>query len=165
MGSSFADIASSGPLLLAVGGAALAGVGGVPSPPRVPPGTGLGFLLYRVGRGRPPAPPRFPPPRPAGGPHRARGRRPHPGRAVTLTVAYCLGLGIPFLAFGLGLRRLLSVFASVRRHSAWVTRIGGLLLVLVGLALLTGVWSEFVNWLRAVSASSTVGIPWAPSTS
>jgi cytochrome c-type biogenesis protein len=81
-----------------------------------------------------------------------------PGRAVTLMVAYCLGLGIPFLAFGLGLRRMLGVIAAVRRHSVWVTRLGGLLLVLVGLALLTGAWTEFVNWLRAVSASDTVGI-------
>jgi cytochrome c-type biogenesis protein len=75
------------------------------------------------------------------------------GRAVTLTVAYCLGLGIPFLAFGLGLRRLLGVFAAVRRHSRWVTRFGGVLLVLVGIALLTGGWAEFVIWLRAVAGN------------
>jgi len=80
------------------------------------------------------------------------------GRAVTLTVAYCLGLGLPFLAFGLGFRRLLGLFAVVRRHSAWVTRIGGALLVLVGLALVTGGWTEFVNWLRAAVGAGTVGI-------
>jgi cytochrome c-type biogenesis protein len=82
----------------------------------------------------------------------------HTGRAVTLTVAYCLGLGIPFLAFGLGLRRLLTVFASVRRHSRWVTRIGGGLLVLVGLALLTGAWSDFVAWLQDTLGGGTVSI-------
>jgi cytochrome c-type biogenesis protein len=80
------------------------------------------------------------------------------GRAVTLTVAYCLGLGLPFLAFGLGFRRLLGLFAWVRRHSAWVTRVGGALLVLVGLALLTGGWTEFVNWLRATVGVGTVGL-------
>jgi cytochrome c-type biogenesis protein len=80
------------------------------------------------------------------------------GRAVTLTAAYCLGLGLPFLAFGLGFRRLLGLFARVRRHSAWVTRIGGALLVLVGLALVTGEWSEFLNWLRATVGPGTVGI-------
>jgi cytochrome c-type biogenesis protein len=78
------------------------------------------------------------------------------GRAVTLTVAYCLGLGLPFLAFGLGLRRLLGLFARVRRHSAWVTRVGGALLILVGLALVTGGWAEFVNWLRATVGIGTV---------
>ena len=71
------------------------------------------------------------------------------GRAVTLTVAYCLGLGLPFLAFGVGFRRVLGLFARVRRHSRWVTRIGGALLVLVGLALVTGAWTGFMDWLRA----------------
>jgi len=80
------------------------------------------------------------------------------GRAVTLTVAYCLGLGLPFLAFGLGFRRLLGLFARVRRHSVWVTRLGGALLVLVGLALVTGVWGEFANWLRATVGPGTVSI-------
>jgi cytochrome c-type biogenesis protein len=79
------------------------------------------------------------------------------GRAVTLAVAYCLGLGIPFLAFGLGLRRLLGAFVAVRRHSRWVTRLGGGLLVLVGVALLTGAWSGFVDWLNASVGSSTMG--------
>jgi cytochrome c-type biogenesis protein len=74
-------------------------------------------------------------------------------RAVTLAIAYCLGLGLPFIAFGLGFRRLIGVFAAVRRHNRWVTRVGGALLILVGLALVTGLWTEFVNWLRA-----TVGV-------
>jgi cytochrome c-type biogenesis protein len=80
------------------------------------------------------------------------------GRAITLTVAYCLGLGLPFLAFGLGMRRLLGLFAAVRRHSAWVTRLGGALLVLVGLALVTGGWTEFVNWLRATVGAGGVSL-------
>jgi cytochrome c-type biogenesis protein len=75
------------------------------------------------------------------------------GRAVTLALAYCLGLGLPFIAFGLGFRRLLGLFQAVRRHSVWVTRIGGGLLIVVGIALVTGGWLDFVNWLRA-----TVGV-------
>jgi cytochrome c-type biogenesis protein len=71
------------------------------------------------------------------------------GRAVTLAVAYAVGLGLPFVAFGLGLRRLLGVVAVIRRNGVWVTRLGGGLLLLVGLALVTGGWTEFVNWLRA----------------
>jgi cytochrome c-type biogenesis protein len=74
-------------------------------------------------------------------------------RAVTLAVAYCAGLGVPFVAFGLGFRRLLGLFRAVRRNSRWVTRAGGALLVLVGLALVTGGWTYFVNWL-----SATVGV-------
>jgi cytochrome c-type biogenesis protein len=76
-------------------------------------------------------------------------------RAVTLALAYCLGLGLPFIAFGLGFRRLLGV---VRRHSRWVTRIGGALLIVVGLALVTGGWVDFVNWLRATVGVGEVGV-------
>jgi cytochrome c-type biogenesis protein len=78
-------------------------------------------------------------------------------RAVVLAVAYCLGLGLPFVAFGLGFRRLLGLFRAVRRHSVWVTRVGGALLILVGLALITGGWGDFVVWLRG-----TVGVGEVP---
>lgn len=71
-----------------------------------------------------------------------------PGRAAVLAAAYTLGLGLPFLAFGLGFRWVAGALAVVRRHGAWVTRAGAVLLALVGLALLTGAWEEFVSWLR-----------------
>jgi cytochrome c-type biogenesis protein len=79
-------------------------------------------------------------------------------RAAVLAVAYCLGLGLPFVAFGLAFRRLLGVFAAVRRHSLWVTRVGGALLIGVGLALLTGGWAEFVIWLRGMVGVGEVGL-------
>jgi cytochrome c-type biogenesis protein len=68
-------------------------------------------------------------------------------RAVTLSLAYSLGLGIPFVLFGLFFRRLLGVFRAIRRNSRWVTRIGGVLLILVGIALVTGGWNHFLVWL------------------
>jgi cytochrome c-type biogenesis protein len=69
-------------------------------------------------------------------------------RAVTLAVAYSLGLGIPFVLFGLFFSRLLGVFRAIRRNSRWVTRVGGVLLILVGLTLVTGGWDHFMVWLR-----------------
>ena len=69
-------------------------------------------------------------------------------RAVVLALAYSLGLGIPFVLFGLFFRRLLGVFKAVRRNSRWVTRVGGALLILVGLALVTGGWNSFVIWMQ-----------------
>ncbi|RZU51460.1 cytochrome c-type biogenesis protein [Krasilnikovia cinnamomea] len=69
-------------------------------------------------------------------------------RAVVLALAYSLGLGLPFVLFGLFFRRLLGVFAAVRRHSQWVTRIGGALLIVVGLVLVTGGWNDFLIWLQ-----------------
>jgi len=79
-------------------------------------------------------------------------------RAVLLATAYCLGLGLPFVAFGLGFRRLIGVVAVVRRHSRWVTAIGGALLILVGLALITGGWGEFVIWLQSRFGPGEVGL-------
>jgi cytochrome c-type biogenesis protein len=78
------------------------------------------------------------------------------GRAVTLGIAYCVGLGLPFLAFGLGFRRLLGVFAVIRRNSQWVTRVGGVLLIVVGIAMVTGGWTDFINWLRATVGTGSV---------
>jgi len=80
------------------------------------------------------------------------------GRAVTLAIAYCLGLGLPFLAFGLGFRRVIGVVAAVRRNGQWVTRLGGALLIVVGLALVTGGWAEFVTWLRATIGPVSVSV-------
>jgi cytochrome c-type biogenesis protein len=79
-------------------------------------------------------------------------------RAVTLAIAYCLGLGLPFIAFGLGFRRVLGVVKAIRRNSQWVTRIGGAMLVLVGVALVTGVWWDFVVWLQSTPGAGSVPI-------
>ena len=79
-------------------------------------------------------------------------------RGTVLAAAYSLGLGLPFIGFGAGLPRLLRLSTLMRRHGAWVTRLGGLLLVAVGLALLTGAWTEFINWLRATVGPGRIGI-------
>jgi cytochrome c-type biogenesis protein len=68
-------------------------------------------------------------------------------RAAVLAVAYCLGLGIPFVVFGLLFRRLLGVFRVVRRNSRWVTRIGGALLIAMGLTMVAGGWNDLTIWL------------------
>ena len=72
------------------------------------------------------------------------------GRGALLALAYCVGLGVPFVVFALGFRRVLGAFAAVRRHSGWVVRIGGVLLIAVGAALLFGVWDDAVIWIRSV---------------
>jgi len=73
------------------------------------------------------------------------------GRGAILTAAYCVGLGIPFVLTGLAFRRALGAFAVVRRHYTLVMRIGGGLLVVVGLLLLSGLWevamAEVRGWI------------------
>jgi cytochrome c-type biogenesis protein len=70
------------------------------------------------------------------------------GRGALLTAAYCAGLGIPFVLTGLAFTRALGAFAVVKRHSAVVVRVGGGLLVLVGLLLVSGLWSSVIADLR-----------------
>jgi cytochrome c-type biogenesis protein len=69
-------------------------------------------------------------------------------RGVVLVIAYCLGLGIPFVLLAFGSARAVSGLAWLRRNTRAIQIFGGMLLILVGIALLTGVWSEFVSWVR-----------------
>lgn len=69
-------------------------------------------------------------------------------RGAVLTLAYCLGLGIPFMVVALLFRHALGALAVVKRHYALVTRLGGALLVVVGVLLVTGLWSDFVGQLQ-----------------
>ena len=71
------------------------------------------------------------------------------GRGALLTAGYCAGLGIPFVLTGLAFRRALGAFAVVRRHSALVMRIGGGLLVVVGLLLVSGLWETIMLDVRS----------------
>ena len=64
------------------------------------------------------------------------------GRGAVLAVAYCLGLGLPFLLVALGLERSQRALALLRRHRVAAMRLGGGLLVLIGLALVTGLWGR-----------------------
>ncbi|MBF4163873.1 cytochrome c biogenesis CcdA family protein [Nocardioides acrostichi] len=70
------------------------------------------------------------------------------GRSALLLAFYSLGLGVPFVLAGLAWRKALGALGWVRRHQAWVTRGGGVMLVLVGVALLTGWWDVAVDWLQ-----------------
>ena len=70
------------------------------------------------------------------------------GRGALLPLVYCLGLGLPFIAAALAYRRMLGTVRWVRRHQRWVTALGGLMLVAVGLLLVTGWWDVLVGWIR-----------------
>jgi cytochrome c-type biogenesis protein len=72
------------------------------------------------------------------------------GRGAALSVAYCLGLGLPFLLIALGFDRSARAVGFLRRHRLTVMRVGGGLLVLVGLALVTGLWSAFTGALTGL---------------
>ncbi|APA94209.1 hypothetical protein NS506_00122 [Nocardia seriolae] len=69
-------------------------------------------------------------------------------RGVALIVAYCLGLGLPFVILAFGSATALRGVGWLRRNSRTIQVIGGLLLVAVGIALVTGAWDQFVSWVR-----------------
>ncbi|WP_174183494.1 cytochrome c biogenesis CcdA family protein [Nocardia barduliensis] len=69
-------------------------------------------------------------------------------RGVALIVAYCLGLGLPFVVLAFGSASALRGVGWLRRNSRTIQVIGGMLLVAVGAALVTGAWDQFVAWVR-----------------
>jgi cytochrome c-type biogenesis protein len=69
-------------------------------------------------------------------------------RGALLSAVYAVGLGLPFILAGLAYRRAMAVFGVIRRHQKWVTRIGGLMLVAVGLLLVSGLWDVMVQWVQ-----------------
>jgi cytochrome c-type biogenesis protein len=70
-------------------------------------------------------------------------------RGVGLMIAYCAGLGAPFVLFAVGMHRLAGALDFLKRHGRAISVAGGAMLVVVGLMLVTGAWTEFTNWLRA----------------
>ncbi|MGH3725628.1 MAG: cytochrome c biogenesis CcdA family protein [Mycobacterium sp.] len=69
-------------------------------------------------------------------------------RGIGLVIAYCLGLGIPFLLLAFGSARAVRGLDWLRRHTRTIQIIGGIALLAVGVALVTGVWADFVAWVR-----------------
>jgi cytochrome c-type biogenesis protein len=69
-------------------------------------------------------------------------------RGLALVVAYCLGLGIPFVLLAFGSARAVAGLGWLRRHTRTIQIFGGVLLIVVGAALVTGLWNEFVSWVR-----------------
>jgi cytochrome c-type biogenesis protein len=79
-------------------------------------------------------------------------------RGALLAFVYCLGLGLPFLVLGLAFRYMMGAIGWVKRHYVWVMRVSGILLVIIGLLLVTGGWTDFTIWLRTISPGFTSGI-------
>jgi cytochrome c-type biogenesis protein len=69
-------------------------------------------------------------------------------RGALLSFVYCLGLGLPFLVATLAFSRSLRALAWVRRHHMVVMRVGGALLVVLGVLLVTGWWTALSVELR-----------------
>ena len=77
-------------------------------------------------------------------------------RGITLVIAYCLGLGLPFVLLAFGSARAVRGLGWLRRHTRAIQIGGGALLIGVGLLLLTGLWD---GWLAELQTSVGAFVP------
>jgi len=70
-------------------------------------------------------------------------------RGAFLAFVYGLGLGIPFLIVALAFERVVNVLGFFRRNARMVARIGGAMLVAIGILEVTGAWTSAINWVQA----------------
>ena len=79
-------------------------------------------------------------------------------RGVILATAYCLGLGLPFLGLAVGYSRLSGLSKWLRQHHRAVQALGGTLLLITGLLLVTGAWDTVTTTIQArlISGFTTI---------
>jgi cytochrome c-type biogenesis protein len=76
-------------------------------------------------------------------------------KGVLLIVAYCAGLGIPFVVLAFSSAWALRSLGWLRSHARVIQVFGGIMLLAVGVALVTGVWDHFIVWVRDAFVSNT----------
>ncbi|MCT1516332.1 cytochrome c biogenesis CcdA family protein [Dietzia cercidiphylli] len=76
-------------------------------------------------------------------------------RGVLLIVAYCLGLGLPFVLVAFGSTWAMRTVGWLQKHTRAIQVFGGVMLIIVGLLLLSGAWALFIDWLRDFAISDT----------
>jgi cytochrome c-type biogenesis protein len=77
-----------------------------------------------------------------------------PVRGAVLVLAYSLGLGVPFVVLAVLFSRSTRALEVLRRHRLSVQRAGGAMLILLGLAMVTGLWAELTGYLQGLVADS-----------
>ena len=77
-------------------------------------------------------------------------------RGVVLTLAYCAGLGVPFVVIAVAASRAVRALGWLRRHTRTIQIGGGALMVGVGILLLTGLWD---GWLASMQTSVGSFVP------
>ncbi len=77
-------------------------------------------------------------------------------RGAILGLAYCIGLGLPFLALALGLQSATSAVALLRRHVRLINIIGGGILITLGILMISGLWGRLIRALQGLIGSFAV---------
>ena len=76
-------------------------------------------------------------------------------RGSILAFFYCVGLGVPFIFAALATEWMATASTWLRRHAVIIGRVGGTLLIVIGICEVTGLWHSFVLWLQVHFPSST----------
>lgn len=71
------------------------------------------------------------------------------GRGIVLAAAYCLGLGLPFLALAFWIEHSSRMLGWLKRHRLAIMRCGGALLIVLGVLLVTGLWGNVTGLLQS----------------
>lgn len=71
-------------------------------------------------------------------------------RGVLLGIVYCLGLGIPFVLVALGFTWVTGSVAWLKRHIRLINVIGGAILILIGVLMVSGIWQILMSQLGSV---------------
>ena len=71
-------------------------------------------------------------------------------RGAVLSLGYCLGLGLPFIASGLFLDRTEKLRTFLVRRGDLISKIGGVFLIVIGILQVTGIWGQTMNSLRSL---------------
>lgn len=78
------------------------------------------------------------------------------GRGAALSFAYSAGLGVPFIVAAVSMQKVMASFGWARRHARVVMRVGGAMLVLLGVLQVTGLWLYVMSWLQTFIVGWTV---------
>lgn len=76
-------------------------------------------------------------------------------RAVALAVAYCVGLGVPFIAIALGFGWVTDSVSWLKKHIRAINVAGGVMLMAIGFAMVSGLWQIWMSSLQAVISGTT----------
>jgi cytochrome c-type biogenesis protein len=69
-------------------------------------------------------------------------------RGLLLAGIYALGLGLPFILMAALWERAGRASAWLRRHRRAINVLGGVMLILVGVLMVSGLWESLVTWLQ-----------------
>lgn len=72
------------------------------------------------------------------------------GRGALLGLAYCVGLGLPFVLVAAGFGWMTGAMKFFRRHIRTINVIGGVMLIVIGVLMVSGLWTLVMSNLQAV---------------